>query len=43
MPPVCKNKNKGYKKSEKGSLDTLSVTALKKKIRDTERFLKTVV
>ncbi|CAB4377521.1 unnamed protein product [Rhizophagus irregularis] len=41
MPPVCKNKNKGYKKSEKGSLDTLSVTALKKKIRDTERFLKT--
>jgi hypothetical protein len=45
MPPIRKNKNnKSCKdKSEKASLDTMSVTALKKKIRDIERYLKTVV
>ncbi|GBB97509.1 hypothetical protein RclHR1_00030066 [Rhizophagus clarus] len=46
MPPVRKSKNKNNKnykdkKSKKGSLETMSVTALKKKIRDTERYLKT--
>ncbi|RIA83374.1 hypothetical protein C1645_833940 [Glomus cerebriforme] len=42
MPPVRnKNNNSKNKKSEKGSLDTMNVSALKKKIRDIERYLKT--
>jgi len=40
MPPARKNNSK---KGEKVSLDTMSVTALKKKLRDIERYLKTVV